>query len=68
MIALYAVSILGLVVVSRAFAWLVLALAAYQSFWAAVFVGATRYRVAFDFLFALLATAAVAWLWERRRA
>jgi hypothetical protein len=39
------------------FLWLALALFAYQSFWAALFVGATRYRIAFDFLLAILAAA-----------
>jgi hypothetical protein len=43
---------------------------AYQSVCAAVFVGATRYRIAWDFLVALLATAVLArawaWLHDRR--
>jgi 4-amino-4-deoxy-L-arabinose transferase-like glycosyltransferase len=52
----------------RGFVWLALALFAYESVWVAVFVGATRYRVAFDFLLAVLATCAAEWLWERRRA
>jgi 4-amino-4-deoxy-L-arabinose transferase-like glycosyltransferase len=60
MIALYVLAAVGLFVVPRAFAALVLLLFAYQSFWAAAFVGATRYRVAFDFLLAVLATAALA--------
>jgi hypothetical protein len=34
---------------------------AYQTLAAMVFVGATRYRVASDFLIALLAAAAVEW-------
>ena len=67
MIALYVLSLLGLFVAPRTFVWIVLLLAAYQSVWAAIFVGATRYRVAFDFLLALLAAAALRWLWERRR-
>ncbi|HEY3543711.1 MAG TPA: glycosyltransferase family 39 protein [Gaiellaceae bacterium] len=65
---LYALAAVGLFVVPRLFLALAIALFAYQSFWAALFVGATRYRIAFDFLLALLATAAVARLWERRRA
>jgi 4-amino-4-deoxy-L-arabinose transferase-like glycosyltransferase len=55
--ALYALAAVGLFVVPRAFLALALALFAYQSFWAALFVGATRYRIAFDFLLALLAAA-----------
>ena len=68
MIALYLLAAVGLFVAARSFVWLALALFAYQSVWAAIFVGATRYRIAFDFLLAVLATSALAWLWERRRA
>jgi len=68
MIALYLLAAVGLFVTARSFAWLALALLAYQSVWAGIFVGATRYRIAFDFLLAVLATCALAWLWERRRA
>jgi len=57
--ALYALAALGLFVVPRAFAALVLLLYAYQSAFAAIFVGATRYRIAFDFLLAVLAAAAI---------
>jgi 4-amino-4-deoxy-L-arabinose transferase-like glycosyltransferase len=66
LIALFALAALGLFVAWRPFVWLAVALFAYQSFWAAVFVGATRYRVAFDFLLVLLAAAALQWLQERR--
>jgi 4-amino-4-deoxy-L-arabinose transferase-like glycosyltransferase len=55
--ALYALAAVGLFVVARTFLWLALSLFAYQSFWAALFVGATRYRIAFDFLLAILAAA-----------
>jgi hypothetical protein len=55
--ALYALAAVGLFFVPRVFLWLALALFAYQSFWAALFVGATRYRIAFDFLLAILAAA-----------
>ena len=52
------------------FVALVLLLLAYQSLCAAVFVGATRYRVPWDFLTVLLATTALvrglAWARERR--
>jgi 4-amino-4-deoxy-L-arabinose transferase-like glycosyltransferase len=67
MIALYVLAAIGLFLAPRVFVWLALALVAYQSFWAAVFVGATRYRIAFDFLLVILATAAVAGVSERRR-
>jgi 4-amino-4-deoxy-L-arabinose transferase-like glycosyltransferase len=59
MIVLYALAAVGLLLVPRAFAALVLLLFAYQTACAAVFVGATRYRVAWDFLLALLAAAAL---------
>ena len=65
---LYALAAVGLFFVPRVFLALALVLFAYQSFWAALFVGATRYRIAFDFLLALLAATALARLWERRRA
>jgi len=65
---LYALAAVGLFFVPRIFLALALVLFAYQSFWAALFVGATRYRIAFDFLLAVLAATALARLWERRRA
>jgi hypothetical protein len=55
----FALGLIGLFLVRRAFATLVLALLAYETVAAMVFVGATRYRVAWDFLVALLAAAAV---------
>jgi 4-amino-4-deoxy-L-arabinose transferase-like glycosyltransferase len=64
---LYALAALGLVFVSRWFLALALALFAYQSVWAALFVGATRYRIAFDFVLAILAAAALERLSERVR-
>jgi hypothetical protein len=68
--ALYALAVAGLLVASRPFVVLALLLLAYQTACAAAFVGATRYRVAWDFLIALLATAALAravsWARERR--
>jgi 4-amino-4-deoxy-L-arabinose transferase-like glycosyltransferase len=64
---LYALAAVGLFFVPRVFLALALVLFAYQSFWAALFVGATRYRIAFDFLLALLAATALARFWERRR-
>ena len=59
MVALYALAAIGLFVAPRAFVALALLLFAYQSFWAAAFVGATRYRISFDFLLAILAASAV---------
>ena len=44
-----------------------LALLAYETLAAMVFVGATRYRVAWDFLIAISAAAAIDWLWEKRQ-
>jgi hypothetical protein len=69
MIALYVLAIAGAFVASRAFVVLALLLLGYQTVCAAFFVGATRYRVAWDFLFALLAVAALARLagWARER-
>ena len=54
---LYALALLGLLWVPRRFAVLALALLAYQTLAAIVFVGATRYRIPTDFLLALLAAA-----------
>jgi hypothetical protein len=61
---LYALAAVGLFFVPWTFRGLALVLFAYQSFWAALFVGATRYRISFDFLLALLAAAALA-RWRR---
>jgi hypothetical protein len=55
----FALGLVGLALVPRAFAALVLLLLAYETVAAIVFVGATRYRVAWDFLIALLAAAAL---------
>ena len=60
MIALYVLAAIGLFLAPRAFVVLALLLLAYQTVCAAVFVGATRYRIAWDFLLALLAAAALA--------
>ena len=53
---------------AAAFVALALLLLAYQTLAAVVFVGATRYRVATDFLLALLAAAVFERLFGRRRA
>ena len=65
MIVLYALAIAGLFVAPRAFVVLALLLLAYQTLCAAAFVGATRYRVAWDFLLAVLAAAVLARVAER---
>ena len=57
--ALYALALVGLFLAPRAFVALALLLLAYQTAAALVFVGATRYRVAWDFLLALLAAATI---------
>ena len=66
--ALYALALIGIVVGPRRFVGLAVAVLAYQTLAAIVFVGATRYRVATDFLLALLAGAAFEWILRRRRA
>jgi hypothetical protein len=57
--ALYGLALVGLFLAPRAFVALALLLLAYQTAAALVFVGATRYRVAWDFLLALLAAATI---------
>jgi hypothetical protein len=64
---LYALALIGVVVAPRYFAVLAVLLLAYQTVAAWAFVGATRYRIAWDFLLALLAAAALqrALAWRR---
>ena len=64
---LYALALVGIFVAARRFVGLALAVLAYQTLAAMVFVGATRYRVATDFLLALLAASAIEWALRRRR-
>jgi 4-amino-4-deoxy-L-arabinose transferase-like glycosyltransferase len=64
----FALGLIGFALVPRAFAALVLLLLAYETVAAMVFVGATRYRVAWDFLIALLAAAALERGYARWRA
>ena len=66
--ALYVLAVVGLFLVSRAFAVLAVALLAYNTLAAMVFVGNVRYRVPWDFLLALLAAVALERLWLRLRA
>jgi 4-amino-4-deoxy-L-arabinose transferase-like glycosyltransferase len=62
----FALGIAGLWFAPRAFVVLALALLAYNTVAAAVFVGATRYRVAWDFVIALLGACALQ-AWRKRR-
>jgi 4-amino-4-deoxy-L-arabinose transferase-like glycosyltransferase len=55
--ALFALGLLGLAFAPTRFTVLALALLAYQTLAAVVFVGATRYRISTDFLIAVLAAA-----------
>jgi len=64
---LYALALVGIFVAARGFVGLALAVLTYQTFAAVVFVGATRYRVATDFLLALLAAAAIEWALTTQR-
>jgi hypothetical protein len=64
MSAVYAGALIGLLVVRRSVAVLVVLLLAYQTLAAMVFTGTTRYRVPWDFLLALLAAGALAFLIE----
>jgi hypothetical protein len=52
--------VVGLFVVPRTFVALTLLLLAYQTVVAMAFAGATRYRVPWDFLIAILAAAGIA--------
>jgi hypothetical protein len=67
MSALYALALIGIFVTARWFVGLALAVLAYQTVAAVVFVGATRYRIATDFVVALLAAPALLWVSYRIR-
>ena len=70
MIALYVFALVGLFVLPRSFVALALVLLGYQTLVAMLFAGATRYRVPWDFLVAILAAgginAFVGWFRVRR--
>jgi 4-amino-4-deoxy-L-arabinose transferase-like glycosyltransferase len=68
MITMYVLAIIGVFLVPRAFAALVVLLLGYQSVVAMIFVGVTRYRVPWDFLVDLLAAAAFVAIAARLRA
>jgi len=66
-IPLYLLAIAGLFVVARSFAALALLFLLYNTAAAWLFAGATRYRISFDFVLALLAGAAIdRWLSRSR--
>jgi hypothetical protein len=64
-IVLYLLGTVGLFFVPRLFAVLAVLLLAYQTVVAMIFVGVTRYRVPWDFLICVLASAAVVALLRR---
>jgi 4-amino-4-deoxy-L-arabinose transferase-like glycosyltransferase len=68
MILVYALALFGLARVPRRFVILALALLAYQTVTAILFVGATRYRVPWDFLVMIPAAAVLVATTERLRA
>jgi len=66
--AIYVLALAGVFLVSRGFAVLAVALLAYNTLAAMVFVGNVRYRVPWDFLLAVLAAIALERMWLRIRA
>ncbi len=66
-IPLFALGLLGVFLLPRRPAALAVALLAYQTLAATGFAGATRYRVPWDFLIALAASAALWWAADRWR-
>jgi hypothetical protein len=67
MVVLYAGAVLGIALLPRRFVVLAVGLLGYQLLAAMIFAGATRYRVPWDFLLALLAAGALVELLRRRR-
>jgi hypothetical protein len=59
-VPIYILALIGLFLVPRAFAGLALTFLGYETLEAWLFAGATRYRISFDFVLALLAAATVA--------
>ena len=67
MIALYVFGAVGLFVLPRLFTTLAVVLLGYQTLIAMLFAGATRYRVPWDFLIAVLAAAGIGAIAARLR-
>jgi hypothetical protein len=67
MVVVYVLALFGLTRVPRHFAALAVGLLAYQTLVAMLFVGATRYRVPWDFLLMIPAAAALFALRDRLR-
>ena len=67
MIPLYVLGVIGLFFVPRYLASLAVIVLGYQTLFAVLFVGETRYRAPWDFLIALLASAAIVELVARAR-
>jgi hypothetical protein len=65
MIVLYALALVGLWTLPRRFVALALLLLGYQTLVAMLFAGATRYRVPWDFLIAIMAAAGLATIVEQ---
>ena len=64
-IPLYVLAVIGIAVLPRRVALLVLLMLGYQTLAAVGFAGVTRYRVPWDFTLALSAAAALVYLWPR---
>jgi 4-amino-4-deoxy-L-arabinose transferase-like glycosyltransferase len=65
-IPLYLLALVGLFLVPTYFRVVALIFGGYETLAAWVFAGTTRYRVPWDFVLALLAAAAIEWLWRSR--
>jgi 4-amino-4-deoxy-L-arabinose transferase-like glycosyltransferase len=68
MVPVYLLALYGLTLVPRPYSALTVALLAYQTLAAMLFIGETRYRVPWDFLVTVLAAAAAVRLWSVSRA
>jgi 4-amino-4-deoxy-L-arabinose transferase-like glycosyltransferase len=66
-IPLFALALVGALVVPRVVAALAVLMLGYQTIMAMVFAGTTRYRAPWDFVLALLAGGALVWIAERYR-
>ena len=66
-VPIYLLALVGIFFAPATFSVLAVAILAYNTLMAMAFAGTTRYRVPYDFLLVLLASAAVDGLWRRRR-